>query len=98
MAAALAPAAGPDALVGLPLPPIPSTVLTTSPDGGATGAGAPTAASSSASSSGSAPPTDTEPLRPGELADVWRAALADPKIGPAITNLGDQAKAHVQSD
>lgn len=92
MNAMLAPEPVRAGLLDLTLPqPAPTT-------GGATPAPAPTPpAPAPAVATGPAPGTGLMGPRAGAGGDIWKAVLADPSLGPAITALGDQAAARARS-
>ena len=47
---------------------------------------------------GPRPGTELQGPRPGEGGDIWRAAMSDAIIGPAVTRLGDLAAERARMD
>jgi len=82
-------------LLELNLPPMPPAIGPPAPPSPQLPVPAPPA---SAMPQGPAPGTGLMGPRAGTGGDIWKAVLADPSLGPAITGLGEQAAARATSE
>jgi hypothetical protein len=95
----VAPAPVTAALGQLPLPAFPPHLLTPpAPGPGAPSPMAGPAAPAPALDPGPRPGTELQGPRAGDGGDIWRAAMSDAIIGPAVTRLGDLATARARMD